>query len=163
MQEKQHKKRIRIYSLLTIFVMCFIFIMSAQDGERSRALSDSFLGSLIGSFLEKTLPRLSDKGTAYDLRKYAHMFEFLCLGVSSSLLMFELLLHRGHRMLKAPVTAILFCFFYACSDEWHQTFVSGRAGRFSDVLVDSMGFLAGILTISCVILGKSLDKRGKKG
>lgn len=35
--------------------------------------------------------------------------------------------------------AILFCFLYAVSDEFHQTFVPGRGGRVSDVLIDMGG------------------------
>lgn len=33
---------------------------------------------------------------------------------------------------------------YAVSDEWHQTFVSGRHGWRGDVLLDSSGGLAGL-------------------
>ena len=162
MEEKTHKKRIALYAMLTFLIMCFIFIMSAQDGDESGNLSNSFLGSLIGEYLEEILPPLSNSGAAYDIRKYTHMFEYLCLGISSSLLMFELLLYRYHRMLRAPIFAYVFCFFYACTDEWHQTFVPGRVGAFSDVLVDSIGFFVGILTISCAFFAKLLDKRGKK-
>ena len=30
-------------------------------------------------------------------------------------------------------------FFYACTDEFHQLFVPGRAGRLTDVLIDCIG------------------------
>ena len=30
-------------------------------------------------------------------------------------------------------------FFYACTDEFHQLFVLGRAGRLTDVLIDCIG------------------------
>ena len=163
MKDKKHKRRLILYAVLTFAVMCFIFAMSAQDGDKSGNLSNSFLGSLLGSFLEKVLPRLSDNGAAYDIRKYAHMFEYLCLGISSCLLMAEWFLPQKSRKIKAPAAAYLFCFLYACSDEWHQSFVPGRVGRFADVLVDSAGFFLGILTISCVFLPKSLDKRKETG
>ena len=32
---------------------------------------------------------------------------------------------------------------YAASDEWHQLYVTGRAGRMSDVLIDSLGIFIG--------------------
>jgi VanZ family protein len=35
--------------------------------------------------------------------------------------------------------ALLFTFLYACSDEMHQRFVSGRAGQPKDVLIDTAG------------------------
>lgn len=40
---------------------------------------------------------------------------------------------------------ILFCFFYALTDELHQTFVSGRGGQFTDVLIDTCGALIGCI------------------
>ena len=40
----------------------------------------------------------------------------------------------------AAVSAVL----YACSDEFHQLFVAGRAGRINDVLIDSAGAVLGL-------------------
>jgi len=37
--------------------------------------------------------------------------------------------------------AALACLAYAAADEWHQTFVPGRGGMVSDVLIDSLGVL----------------------
>jgi len=37
---------------------------------------------------------------------------------------------------------------YACTDEYHQTFVPGRHGTPVDVLVDSIGILAAVAAIS---------------
>ena len=144
MRDKNRKKRIICYSILTFALMCFIFAMSAQDGELSSQMSDSFLGSLLGSLLEKILPVLTDKGRAYDIRKYAHMFEFACLGVSSCQLAYELLTERRSQLLETALSSFVFSFLYACSDEWHQTFVPDRSGRFADVLIDSVGILAGV-------------------
>ncbi len=45
---------------------------------------------------------------------------------------------------------------YACSDEWHQSFVPGRSALLSDVLIDS----AGALIPALFVLGK--DKLAKK-
>ncbi len=43
--------------------------------------------------------------------------------------------------------ALLLTIFYAASDEWHQTFVPGRSGRLSDVLIDTLGAVAAILLL----------------
>ena len=40
-----------------------------------------------------------------------------------------------------------FCFLYACSDEYHQTFVPGRAGAMIDVAVDMAGVLFGLALV----------------
>ena len=41
--------------------------------------------------------------------------------------------------------AIVFC--YACTDEFHQLFVPGRAGRFTDVMIDCSLVL--VVTLIC--------------
>jgi VanZ family protein len=40
---------------------------------------------------------------------------------------------------KAVLIAVCIAFAYACSDEFHQTFVSGRTGTPVDVAIDSLG------------------------
>ena len=39
-------------------------------------------------------------------------------------------------------------FLYACSDEYHQTFVDGRAGTATDVVIDSVGIAVACLAIA---------------
>ena len=46
--------------------------------------------------------------------------------------------------------AVGICFLYACTDELHQLFSSGRSGQFDDVLLDSIGALLGILLLRCL-------------
>ena len=41
-------------------------------------------------------------------------------------------------------------FLYACTDEFHQLFVPGRAGRFTDVLIDTTGGIIMLLFIALV-------------
>lgn len=36
-------------------------------------------------------------------------------------------------------------YFYALSDEFHQSLVPGREGRFADTLIDFLGILIGVL------------------
>ena len=67
------------------------------------------------------------------LRKLAHAAEYAVLG---------LLLVRaiGHAWLSVALGIA-----YAASDELHQHFVPGREGALLDVLVDSVGVVAGVL------------------
>lgn len=141
---KRNKGNIIRYSILTILVMIAIFIFSGQNGDDSGNLSDSFLISFLGQILEKILPPLTNKGFDYDIRKYAHMFEYLCLGISMSMLLREIFIIK--RFL-AYLLAEIGCFVYACLDEFHQTFVSERVGSFQDVGIDAVGFSIGVLTI----------------
>lgn len=80
-------------------------------------------------FLFSGIPDLSS-GLTYDftLRKLAHMTEFGILYV---------LVRRARP--KGPGLALAFCFLYAMSDEWHQSFVPGRSGRWLDVAIDWTG------------------------
>jgi VanZ family protein len=43
--------------------------------------------------------------------------------------------------------AILLCFGFAVSDEWHQTFIPDRFGTATDVLIDSLGFMVAGLVL----------------
>ena len=38
--------------------------------------------------------------------------------------------------------------FYACTDEFHQLFVPGRAGLLSDVLIDSLSAVLGLVVFA---------------
>jgi VanZ family protein len=71
------------------------------------------------------------------LRKLAHIAEYAIL---TALLLWALRPHltsRAHGLLMAAVIALL----YACSDEWHQSFVPGREGSIRDVGVDGVGVM----------------------
>lgn len=46
--------------------------------------------------------------------------------------------------------SLLVTFLYACTDEFHQLFVPGRAGRFTDVLIDCTGALALCIILICI-------------
>lgn len=68
------------------------------------------------------------------LRKIAHFSEYAILVT---------LLWRGLRTLIDPGRAVAVAYVvaiaYACTDELHQTFVSGRVGTPRDVLIDAIG------------------------
>jgi VanZ family protein len=48
----------------------------------------------------------------------------------------------------ALVSAAAFALAFAASDEYHQSFVFGRAGKVSDVAIDLVGILAAVAIIS---------------
>ena len=141
----RNQKRLVIYGLLTLAVMGLIFFMSAKDGTESGNMSDWLLNTGFGRLLMKLLPRLTDYGDRIDIRKYAHMAEYALLAVPSTLFFRELLLERFPA--RSAGCALLLCFLYACSDEYHQTFVPGRAGTFPDVLVDLAGVGFGLMLV----------------
>lgn len=85
-------------------------------------------------FAFSAIPDLNS-GLEYDypLRKIAHMLEYGVLA---------LLVRRAG---KSRAQAFVFSVLYAASDEWHQSFVPGRAGAAGDVLIDGAGALTALL------------------
>ena len=81
-------------------------------------------------FFLSAQPDLSSGIDGWDflLRKLAHMTVF---GLLFGALLYAL---RGNAPAAAAITVL-----YAISDEWHQSFVDGRHGAPTDVLIDTAG------------------------
>ena len=96
-------------------------------------------------FTLSSIPNLSS-GLEYDylLRKIAHMAEYGIL---------FLLLRRALNGTFAPEfrwtrAAAFLAALYAATDEYHQSFVPGRHGCWSDVAIDSCGVALGALWLA---------------
>ncbi|MCW2920707.1 MAG: Acetobutylicum phosphotransbutyrylase [Thermoleophilia bacterium] len=77
----------------------------------------------------------SDDLIDFVLRKAAHVVVFGVL-----LVLVERAVRRARAATTASVSvAWVSTFAYACSDEWHQTFVRGRVGHPRDVMIDMIG------------------------
>ena len=68
------------------------------------------------------------------------MIEYLIL----MLLVLNALYQSGIRNKKLYIIGLIICFIYACTDEFHQSFLD-RTSKFTDVLIDSTGGLVGLL------------------
>ena len=132
--------------------MLLIFCFSAADGTESSDTSHSvgrFLGRLFISgyseMSEEEQLEWADK-LDYPIRKGAHASEYAVLAV----LIFGAM-GEGTVFDRRKYSRYLFSFIitalYACTDEFHQTFVPGRAGRIFDVGVDSAGAAAGLFIL----------------
>ena len=151
------EKRRVIAGVLALLWMCMIFAFSAQESEESSEVSGAFsqqIVSGIGKFFhlnlsDEDLLRIAE-AIETPVRKAAHMAEYAVLSV----LIYIWIGKWKH--------AIIFAALYAASDELHQRFVPGRAGRFGDVLIDSAGAVLGVLLFigvkKCII---SLRNRHK--
>lgn len=148
------KKGRKIYMLiswiLVLICMGIIFSLSAQIAEESQDLSDSFIRNL---FVFLGIELKSDF-----VRTMAHMLEFMGL----SLLIFNAVYSTWNLKL-TPIIAFVGTSLYAITDEIHQIFVPGRAFQISDILVDSIGALTGVIasfvTLKIIL---SIKKRGNK-
>lgn len=142
---KRHAKL--LISLLLIFQMLFIFIMSSFGSDSSNAQS----GQII-QVLRQVFPSLSSHTSGLDasvltfiVRKTAHFTEYAILGILFYFFYHQTLPQKNG--LRLFVLAILSSFLYACTDEIHQLFVPGRSGQFNDVLVDTLGASFGCMVL----------------
>lgn len=148
MDAQKHRKRLWRLGICWVLVMVFIFAMSARDGNESSALSGGLMRLLFGWLI----PLIGERLTEFLIRKAAHMFEFFCLALASTGFFAEALAGKKNRYGAAFPAAIVWCFLYACSDEWHQLYIPGRAGQFRDVLIDCSGSLIGLLLYALLLL-----------
>lgn len=116
-----------------------IFAFSAQTGEES--------GRLSGSVVKGSIGLLGELGELFEtdwdafllltflVRKAAHMSIYFILAA----LLFYGLWRAGLRPRPGMAAAVGLCALLAALDEFHQTFVPGRDGKLSDVLIDLSG------------------------
>lgn len=125
------------YFLPALAWMIFIFIESAMPGDMSSHQSN-FIVDFIYSLL--SLPSHYQNIISFTVRKCAHMSEYFILTL---FLYYGCMKNTIHR-LSIPCTI---AFLYACSDEFHQLFISGRAGQIKDIGIDSIGIIIALLFI----------------
>lgn len=79
------------------------------------------------------------------VRKAAHMAEYAILFILIAIP--TLLIHGRTGIMKKMLIVMLLCVIYASSDEIHQLYVEGREGKVTDVLVDTVGSVLGLVVV----------------
>lgn len=139
------KQNIVVLLWIVIVLWLFlIFFLSDQPAIQSKNFSGQVAETIIKAIVWllnldidiKELVNIYDHWT----RKLAHVTIYFVLGF----LVITVLIKTNISRRKASISAILFCIFYAMTDEIHQTFVFGRGGQVSDVLIDTIGASLGI-------------------
>lgn len=143
------KKAIKL--LLVISWMGLIFSFSNDTGVASTKKSDGFIIQSIELIFGRKLSSVEkDKWTTYlvkPVRKGAHLGVYLILG---GLIIWNVFDYLKNIRIGAFISLGI-SFLYACSDEIHQLFISGRSGQFSDVLLDTIGAGIGILIVVMIV------------
>lgn len=141
----------KIAGFLMLCWMVVIFMFSAEPDTESSELSGSVSYRIVSVVNTITASHwdeneLLDRAELidYPVRKCAHMSEYAILTMLGCLT-FSFLLGRRKFLIPIGIT-----FLYACTDEFHQLFVPGRAGRFTDVLIDTTGGIIMLLFIALV-------------
>ncbi len=132
--------------LPVVLWMAVIFIASTDLG------STRHTSRFIGPILRWFKPDVSDetiKAVQTVVRKSGHLSEYAVLA---------LLVWRGRRISNRTTgwiwrefwIAIVCAAVYACTDEFHQLFVSSRQASIFDVMIDTCGATAGLLLLRWV-------------
>lgn len=144
-----------IFPILTLLWMGLIFFFSGQNAAESGGLSGSIVKTLVtffygDSFISLPLDKQNEILSIWSLviRKGAHFSIFGVLGVLSFFSAYSF-----YKSNYSYLIAIAITFLYACSDEFHQTFVSGRAGMFTDVLIDTSGGIVFLAVLFLILWG----------
>ncbi|EWM55297.1 VanZ family protein [Ruminococcus flavefaciens] len=142
-----------VFVILTAAVMITIFILSAQDAEKSSDTS-SVLTRIAVRLIDRDYDSESPEKqqeiwekASFIVRKLAHFSIYTALGFFASF-------SAGKRKLFTlkSLGVIIFGFLYAVSDEFHQNFVKGRSCEFRDMMIDTGGVTTGMI-ISFVFMG----------
>ncbi|MGL5328274.1 MAG: VanZ family protein [Peptostreptococcaceae bacterium] len=139
----------RIYTVLAILWMAFIFYMSNQPA----AVSSQQSGGVI-EFI-KAMPIIGNIMTymmeieigEFIIRKSAHMFLYFVLAMFIFMSMYDV----NKEIKTVAIISFIFTVLYACTDEIHQLFIPGRSGELRDVLVDSTGAIIGTTLIYYIL------------
>lgn len=131
------KKRI-IWILAGLIICVGIFAVTA---------SPSATGGNTMELIAKWLPVTSEEAALINflLRKAAHLSAFGLLAI---------FLYHCFRKYRFSL-AWLLTTAYAATDEWHQLHVPGRDGKFSDVVLDSIGALLALYILIMVKKAKN--------
>ena len=149
---KNKIKRI-IFANLIILNCSLIFYFSNQVADDSSVQS-----SRVVDWVSEVLPSIrnleeTEKNSVKAMlvpivRKTAHFSIYAMLGIWT--INFALTFGKINMKQKIIYT-ILFCLFYATTDEIHQIFIEGRSCEIRDILIDTLGATAGTLIMLGII------------
>jgi VanZ family protein len=157
-QKQTNRKWLRILWCVLSFAAVIvwgrvIFGFSAQDSTESGSLSERVCTAIVDEITQIRQEEISEteklnliEQLDHPIRKAAHMTEYAVF----ALLLFNLLCSLGVKGRKRFAIALLLVFCYAATDEFHQLFVEGRSGQFTDVLIDTAGGLIMLLVVAAV-------------
>lgn len=125
--------------VLVVAWMAMIFLFSHQGQEVSSGQSMGIVRAIQDTW------QVGVSETV--VRKSAHAIIYMVLGM----LVANLIRDYVPRYRRVAVWSLAIVFLYAISDELHQYFVGGRSGQVSDVVLDTVGGLVGVLLIVYII------------
>ena len=144
---------------IVLAIMIVMFCLSAEEGDKSDSRSfpigDAAMESGIfeNSIFDGAKESYKEQGLPFWLfvqrlvRKTAHFLGYLLLGAA---LLVCVESWTGGRKLNG-ILSFLIGALYAASDEWHQSYIPGRSGRWEDVGIDAAGVAVGVLLTMLIV------------
>ena len=159
------KKRIFLGIMLLIW-MGLIFYMSNASGDSSGGTSERIITYIVEKIDD--IFNASNEVITYHhseafinyanllFRKLCHVGEYFVLFI----LAFNFIKTFNKYQYKAClIISAVFSLFYACTDEYHQTFVIERSGSINDILIDMIGIILGVFIISLFVKKRQKCKK----
>jgi VanZ family protein len=135
--------------LIAMCTVIFVFSSSpaTDSSNQSRTIVMKLIHFLYVDFDKKPI---SEQAAVYSLltllvRKGAHFSEYALLAALAFSAFYGI-----HNKILRLLSSVAAAALYACTDEFHQTFVPGRSGMMRDVLIDSTGALFGAIVACCI-------------
>ncbi len=150
---------IRWAALLAVCILIFSFssanaeVSSEQSGTVVEVVEEVVFDDFKG--LDAAQAAEAEDILTIAVRKLAHFSVYALLGFTA-FFAFVQMGSSGTRY----IFAVIFSLAYACTDEFHQTFVDGRAGMLMDILIDTAGAMTGALIPMAVVAKR--EKRHRK-
>lgn len=143
----------KIISILLVLIwMIIIFTFSNMDSTKSNNQSKGAIDKVVEVTIDTSnqlgiideIPTEKEKQNIVNklnkpLRKVVHFTIYLILAI----LVLNAL--NNFDIKNKTIITIVFCLIYAITDEYHQTFINGRTGQLSDVLIDTLGSIIGTI------------------
>ena len=136
--------------LPAVVIMVLIFSFSHKPAVNSNENSLTIANKVLAIY-EKVTDQQYDALKRRDqlekinhfIRKGAHFSEYALLAIAFA---FHFFTWKWSKIKIFQLSSI-FCAVYAMTDEYHQTFIEGRSGQISDVLIDTAGAVTGALFV----------------
>ena len=148
-----------IFMALSVVWMAVIYVFSSQTGEESGSLSNN-IARLLCNVLKLEAEGSSFERLTFLIRKSAHFTEY---GILGFLYMSVLILWSRAVKYRLPIVTLM-CMIYAVTDEFHQSFISGRSPAVFDVVIDTAGGFTGGVVCLLIMYGyiKIRERHGNR-
>ncbi len=169
MKALRRKSVFAVFFALTLIWMMVVFGFSSNNAEDSTAQSNGvtelFARMFIPGFDELPEEQRQEIILRYDgpVRKLAHFVSYAILGFLACGAAITCPFGNS-RIYVMPIVSAAAVILFAVSDEYHQTFVDGRAGQLKDVFIDSAGgvFGTGLMIAVLMVVARQIDKNNAK-